>query len=318
MRRERFLIAVLWLSTLSLLALWFFNMVYGFNLLDAAHWRYLSELQLSNGVEEGFYISVAAFVVAGLTGLYVLIVPWHRRFKMRSSAIGFYPKRIEPEPADKGGDGPILTRPPKLNLDNAFIPRPAPMRTAAETQAPMPDAAPSEEASEVVAEIRRVLDQIGFVTKPTPSIGGVKLDFWAIGPDEALIVGLALDEPREEIIASEGGDSLWRAGKRSFKSPVWRLTSVVQRLEVLFMEILDPEMKIRIMPFVYVNGNVKNREEVQVVWNALNIQVFDDMATLVDLLGTGNPIELNDAQKGNFVAFSNFVDTVASYYGGGS
>ena len=330
MRRERFLIAILWISTVLLLALWFFNMWFGFNLFIAAHWQYLSELQVANSVEPKFYTSVAAFVITGLAGLYLLIVPWHRRVRMRPvSNIGFKGSASVPTSAAAVPEVPIMTRPPKLNLNNHFVPvrrdPPVVQSAPAPLPAPMPAraappaaaAAPQTASPELVYEIRRLLDGAGFMTKTPPTIGDVKLDFWAIGPDEALVIGLILDEA-DEITASEGGDSVWRAGGRSYLSPVWQLTSATQRLEALFIEILDPELTINVLPFVFIKGRVANKDSVARVWDALGVKVFDDMKVLAEFLDGHRPGEMDETARGNYEAFTEFADTVASYFGGGA
>jgi hypothetical protein len=340
MRRERFLIAVLWLSTWSLLALWFFNAVYSFNLFTAAHWQYLSELQLSGGVEQSFYISTGAFITGALAGLYVLIVPWHRKVKMRSSALGFYPSHAEPE--TKESEKPILSRPPKLNLDGGFMRRPASLSPAVSpsvsatpsavparvTPAPRRDASSPARGLEgwppkspgAVKEINRIFGQVGFFVKNPPKIGDVRLDFWAIAPEETLAVGLALDV-NDEVMAAEGGDSMWVAGGRKFKSPVWQMSSVTQKLEGLFREVLDPELKVNMMPFVFINGHIANRDKVDVIWDALGISVIDDMASFVKFASGYGVLDvegLDETRRGNFESFSDFANTVSSYFNGGA
>jgi len=325
MRRERFLIAVLWLSTWSLLALWFFNAVYSFNLFIAAHWQYLSELQLSGGVEQSFYISMGAFITGALVGLYVLIVPWHRRVKMRSSAIGFYPSHAEPE--KKEVEKPILSRPPKLNLDGGFMRRPASLPATAPPPAAPARVTPARglegwppKSPGAIKEINRVFGQVGFFVKTPPKIGDVRLDFWAIAPEETLAIGLALDV-NDEVMAAEGGDSMWSAGGRKFKSPVWQMSSVTQKLEGLFREVLDPELKVNMMPFVFINGRIANRDKLDVIWDALGISVIDDMTAFVKFASGYGVLDvegLDETQRGSFESFSDFANTVSSYFNGGA
>jgi hypothetical protein len=334
MRKERFLIAVLWLSAVALLALWFFNMFFSFNLLSAAHWMYLSELQLSGGVDRNFYVSVAAFVAGGLLGLYILIVPWHRKVRiMREVGLGDQiGLRIEsggtPEAAPAPKQNFILPeKPPKLHLNNVFIPvrhETAPIRHQSEPQAaphavPVRASAPVQQSKnpELVARIRGMLADVGFVNKEPPAIGGLRPDFWAVGSDEALVVGIYSAE-QGEITAAEGGDSIWHAGQHKFQSPVWQMTGVVQKLEALFLEVVGTELKINVLPFVFVEGRIANKSAVENIWNALGVKVFDDMAALQSFISEYQPRVLDDSEKGDFDAFSDFVNTVSSYFSGGA
>ncbi|MDR3208592.1 MAG: hypothetical protein LBT45_01965 [Rickettsiales bacterium] len=307
-KRERFLISVLWANAAVIAALWFFNTIFGFNLFSATHWRYLAELQVAGGVAVGFYISAVSFVVVGLAGLYMLIVPWHRKITMMPSVYApVSATATTDKPAETAGRIQLPERPPKLNLNNIFIPtkhdeiikREVPARVV--------------QVSETAENIKSMLSRIGFVVKESPSIGGVKPDFLAIGTDEALVVGLLCGE-RGEIVASEGGDSLWRANNQTFKSPAWQITTIVQKLSALFLEVLDPELKVSILPFVFSDGRISNRDSVQNIWDALGVKVFDDMNIFADFLEEYRPRRLDDAEKEDFGAFSDFVDNVLGYF----
>ncbi|MDR1071658.1 MAG: hypothetical protein LBL21_03390 [Rickettsiales bacterium] len=307
-KRERFLISVLWMNATVIAALWFFNNMFGFNLFSAEHWRYLAELQVAGGVSAGFYAAMAAFVAAGLAGVYMLIVPWHRRIFMMPPP-SFAPSApVAGRPSEAIGNIPISERPPKLNLNNIFIP--TKREEIAMREAP---ARENTQSSESVADIRNMLSKIGFVIKQAPSVGGVRPDFLAIGTDEALVVGLLCTE-KGDITAAEGGDSMWRAGGRTFKSPAWQLTTVVQKLSALFLEVLDPELKVSILPFVFSDGKIANRESVQNIWDALGVKVFDDASVFADFLEEYRPRRLDDAEKEDFAAFSDFIDNVLGYF----
>jgi hypothetical protein len=314
MRKERFLISVLWISAMALLASWFFNVSFGFDVFARAHWRYLSELQVSGGVDRWFYTAIAAFAVAGIVGLYLLIVPWHRKISVRvepsvrtHTAV---PDKDHGAAHESKAPEPLPARPPKLNLNNVFIP------TRREQVEMPPDAAPSPVPSEKIGVIQDMLARAGFVPKDPPSVGGVRLDFWSVGSDEALVAGLFAGESGE-ITAAEGGDSVWRSGARGFKSPVWVLTGVVQKLQALFMEVIDAELKINILPFVFVDGAITNRGSVQAIWDALGIKVFDNADAFADFIARHKPRELGDGEKDDFAAFSDFIDTVSGHFNSG-
>ena len=334
MRKERFLLAVLWALALMLPALWFFNTVFGFNLLAASHWQYLAELQLSGGVNINFYIAIAGFIVTWIVGLYILIVPWHRRIKVRGlrDEIGgghANTSNLKPQTSNLAHSPQTVAkmdRPPKLNINSSFVvkpPVPAYNHSASFTPPPMSAAAaPAMHSnhivlSEIREKIKGVLADVGFMNKAAPKVGEERLDFWAIGSDEGLVVGLLSDE-FGDITASEGGDSMWHANGRSFKSPAWRMTSIVQKIEALLLETVSPELKINILPFVFSPGVIGNKDTVLPIWDALGVKVFDNHGALAEFMNNHRPRVLDASEDEDYQAFSGFVDTVASYFNGGS
>jgi hypothetical protein len=308
MKKERFLLSVLWANAMALFAAWFFNVSFGFNVFSRAHWRYLSELQISGVVDRWFYTSIAALAVIGIAGMYLMIVPWHRRIRIQKtgSATETY---APPEPAAAPRENPLNpSKPPRLNLNNVFIPT---KRERAEIPVSKPAVAAA--GSEKIGIIKDMLARAGFVAKNPPSIDGIRPDFWAIGADEALVVGLFSGESGE-ITAAEGGKSMWSADGRSFQSPVWRLTAAVQSIEALFLEVVDEGLKINVLPFVFSNGHIANKDGVRAVWDALGVKVFDDIGVFGDFLESRRPRELGEDERGDFGAFSDFIDTVSDHF----
>ena len=313
---RRFLISVLWAIATLLAASWFFDVAFGFNLFGRAHWRYLSELQLSGGVVSGFYISVAIFVACFLGGLYILIVPWHRRIDMLPRSAIPAQSELSPPAARR------FTKPPKLNMGaGAFIPTRREEKVMPDQSvqnisspafAPMP-----RPSLEIANGVMDVLTNAGFIMKEPPKIGDIRPDFWGVGSDEAILVGLLGDEG-DGIMAFEGGDSMWTSGARKFKSPAWKTTAVVQKLQALLAEVLDPELKVNLLPFVYSGGKILNRDGVQGVWDALGVKVFDDMGAFAGFIDKHRPRKLDASEMGDLDAFADFVDTVAGYFNGGA
>lgn len=315
------MISVLWLNAMVISALWIFNMVFGFNLFSTAHWQYLSELQLAGKVDARFYIFAAVSVVVSLAGLYMLIVPWHRKIRMRGGFVEI-PARAAEAIASESTPAAISARPPKLNLNTVFIPTrrevaEMPDRTASRAVRDIPPARSSAPPA-VLDKIKNMISNSGFVIKNAPAIGNIHLDFWAIGSDEALVAGLVCNESGE-ISAAEGGDSIWRANGREFKSPVWIMTSVVQKLQALFIEVVGPDLKINVLPFVFVNGGtVANKDSVRNIWDALGVKVFDDINVLDAFLNEYRPRQLDESEQADFGAFSEFIDSVAGYFNSGA
>ena len=130
---ERFLISVLWINVVLIITMWFFNWFFGFSIVARSHWRYLSELQVSGTVEPKFYIAILIFGFLALVGLYLLIFPWHRKIRFsgvsNSQVSPMVPVSISPTVKNNLPENPPekleftrFQKPPKLNLNNIFIP----------------------------------------------------------------------------------------------------------------------------------------------------------------------------------------------------
>ncbi|MDR1027628.1 MAG: hypothetical protein LBL46_04395 [Rickettsiales bacterium] len=219
---ERFLVSVLWLSAMAILALWFFNMRFGFNILAHAHWEYLEELQLADQVAKDFYIAIAATGAIAIIGLYILIVPWHRRIKMqRAAAVADVFNASEQ--AEAAAKMPDMSRPPRLNMNNMFIPT---AREAIEIPkaAPMQMQAPAQAQPQFQSsEIEDIIVNAGFQLKKPFRAAGVRIDFVGIGADEKMIIGT--NDARAD------------------------LSRAVEKIKGLFDEVLDDDLKINLVAF---------------------------------------------------------------------
>ena len=314
-RIDRFLIGILWVNAVIIAALWFFDRFFSFNLMSGMHWRYLAELQVLGNVDVRLYASFVLFVVISLVGLYFLIVPWHRKIVMVQSAL-YQSSALQPttdQTLDIGIEEKeeffIPVRPPRLNLSNVFIPT---KQEARDINNATPILVTS---SEFRIKIRDLLTRIGFIAKDMHEIEGIKFDFCVIGTDDILMIGL-LSSEQGEITASEQGESMWNVDGRSFKSPVAQILMVVQKLQDLFDDVLDDGFQVNIIPFVFVEGTIINLSEIQSVWNTLGINVFFDMESLEEFLNKNKPRELDEDEKSEFNAYSEFIDTVADHFSG--
>jgi hypothetical protein len=206
-------------------------------------------------------------------------------------------------------------RPPRLNLNSIFIP-------TSHDEIRNHDSETAGRKSEihpkppVIEDIRNILSGAGFDLKRSPRIAGAELDFWAVGTDEKLMFGIACGGAGG-IRAAEGGNSMWKSASGAFKSPVWTMTSVMQKLQGLFAEVLDPDLIVHATPFVFADGKIENRAEVQKIWDALGVLVFDDLAAFGEFAQKNRPRALLDAEeKGDYAAFSNFIDAAAETLAG--
>lgn len=70
------LLSILWTTAITLGACFWFNTMFGFNLLSGAHWHHLAYMQASqNPVKAIFYISLVCFVIILIYGWYIVIRP---------------------------------------------------------------------------------------------------------------------------------------------------------------------------------------------------------------------------------------------------
>ena len=214
---ERFLISVLWLNAMSIVALCFFDMRFGFNIFANAHWGYLEELQVSGRVAKDFYVAMGAAAAITLIGLYILIVPWHRRIRMQKGG-----GNVSLDDAARTGTEPRaamdMTRPPRLSINNAFIP-------TRREEMEIPKTAPAAAAVPTItpAEVQDILIGAGFQMKKPFRAAGVRMDFVGIGAGEKMIIG-----------TNESAADLSRA---------------VEKINGLFDEVLAGELKIDLASF---------------------------------------------------------------------
>ena len=80
---DNFLLATLWIFASTLGVCFWFNIRFGFNIFSSAHWHHLAYMQASqNPVSPTFYISIVISVIVVICGLYLLIRPRFRKFKI--------------------------------------------------------------------------------------------------------------------------------------------------------------------------------------------------------------------------------------------
>ncbi|MDR2770102.1 MAG: hypothetical protein LBB08_01480 [Rickettsiales bacterium] len=303
MRKERLLLSVLWLCAFSLAGVWFLDLAWGFNPAFRSHWRYLAELQVTGAVDMWFYASLGALPAAFLAGLYILIVPWHRKIRPAQRAAEHMRATVE-EPAPPTG----FARPPSLNL-NSFFPKNAPAELSVQSAR---DRSEYSSDRSIADGVRQMMSSAGFLVKPAPRAGGIKLDFWGLGTDETLLAGILAGDGGE-ISAFEGAGAKWRSGSKSFDSPAWAMTGAAQKLSSLFSEVLNPELKIHIFPFVFAAGRISNKDGAARIWDALGVNVFDDINELGEFFKSHRPRPLEGAEREDFAAFADFMDTAAAH-----
>ena len=190
---DNFLLAVLWLLASTLGVCFWFNIRFGFNIFSSAHWHHLAYMQASqNPVTPAFYISMVISVIVVIFGLYLLIRPRFRKFKLpvreankptqhtQAQPVAPSPTpaqtpMVEPTPAPR--NEPVLARPPRLNI--AITPQlhntPAPQQPA--------------QTPSLVSQMREIFETAGYTVKNNPRIGTVNTELFAIGTNETLWIG---------------------------------------------------------------------------------------------------------------------------------
>jgi hypothetical protein len=306
---------------------WLFNILFSFNLFNAAHWRYLADLQLSNEVNKWFYIWIGIMIVTTLGTLYFLIVPWHRRISMAvsPSSVGAEIFSGRPNKAVNKAAAPAIdfSKPPRLQMPDAFMRAPSVPRfdtgpaMSATASVAMPHAAPAAAppAGNILLDsVSSMLTLAGWTVKPGFNIGGFDLNVCAIGSDETLLIGHVIPGGTE-IAASTDGDWMTTNGAR-FSSPVDGMSGAANRLGALFDEFVGEELAITILPIILTGGRISNLEMMRPTFEGLGIKVFDDMMKLSEFMANHRPRQLNESEKEDFAAFSDFIDTVRAHFGG--
>jgi hypothetical protein len=320
---ERFLISVLWVNVMLIIAMWFFNWFFGFSLASASHWHYLSELQVSGNVEANFYTAFIIFVLLLLGGLYLLIFPWHRKIKISGAPVAnvtpvapVVPVNNVPEIKTvpsvtdlKPEYNRFIEKPPKLNLNNVFVPTMAEKREINNSVMVGKMQEPTQESK---SKIKNLMAQSGLITKEIEQVDKLKLDFCAIGSNDVLLLGIMCNE--NGIVAGENDDAIWRVDTRSFKSPTSQIIEIKNKVKTLFSEVLDDSMEINILPFVFVDGSIVNYDSVKSVWDKIGVGVFTDTISLGEMLSSHKLNVVDDDEKSEVDAFSEFIDTVIEHF----
>ena len=310
------LLGTLWLLAATLGVSFWFNTQFGFNIFSGAHWLYLGQLQASDThIRPMFYVSMVIAVVVTIAGLYILMQPRLRRMRMpgfvrrifargHKKTVGADTSTIVSVPAE-----PIITpapqtdnipRPPRLNmprLNNAQMPTtytPQVPGTAAPTA--QPSAATVSAASTAPAttmtsqtpvaptaiyfdDIKQFFERTCYTVKPSPSIAGIRPDLFAIGADETLWLGGVGIEPA-------------------------RLNAAMEKLNSVFTDTLEDIV-------IHINGFVIDaRGDVP---DGANIQLFASLDELRTYMDAHRNREISDAERDDFGAYSEYIDTVSNY-----
>ena len=283
---DNFLLAVLWLLGSTLGVCFWFNIRFGFNIFSSAHWHHLAYMQASqNPVTPAFYISMVISVIVVIFGLYLLIRPRFRKFKLpvretnkptqhtQAQPVAPSPTlaqtpMVEPTPAPR--NEPVLARPPRLNI--AITPQlhntPAPQQPA--------------QTPSLVPQMREIFETAGYTVKNNPRIGTVNTELFAIGTNETLWIGAT-------------GVS------------TTALQNAIDTVNQIFSDTLDDII-------INVNGFIISAPDANAP-GAPDILTFDNIDALRQYMNEHKNPPLGEDDNENFEAFSAYISTVIDYLG---
>lgn len=291
-RLNNFLLATLWLSASTLVACFWFNIRFGFNLFSSAHWRHLAYMQASqNPVAPAFYISMVMWVILVMLGLHLLIRPRFKKFKMPIRNLYSRPKKRTstpqpptPAPAQTPTptpestpapqtDTPGLSRPPRLNISVTpqlySAPTPNPQSSATSGTSDWP-------------EIREIFESTGYTLKPTPKIDNLQTSLFAIGTNETLWIG-------------------------AVGVPTSAMQSAIDTISQIFSDTLD-DIIINVTGFVVSPPDMSAPSAPQIL-------TFDTPGALRQYMNEHKNPPLGTEDIENFDAFSAYISTVIDYIG---
>lgn len=297
---NNFLLATLWLLISTLLACFWFNIRFGFNIFSSAHWHHLAYMQAAqNPVSPTFYISVVISVIVIIYGLYLTIRPRFKHIKLRH-APQITPPRTQQQPAPSTAPQPqpqpqkiapapvtppvtaptvatpepTLARPPRLNI--AVTPQ------LFSAQPPTSQPTQTTQSNNDWSEIREIFESTGYTVKGAPRISGTQTTVLAIGTDEVLWLG-------------------------AVGVPTSALKSAIDTINQIFSDTLDDII-------INVNGFVVSAPDADSP-AAPDILTFDTPAGLRQYMSEHKNLPLGEDDVENFDAFSTYISTVIDYIG---
>ena len=207
---DNFLLGLLWLLSVALATTFWMNINYGFNILSAAHWAYLSELQASRAqVKFDFYISLIVALAVGIVGLYILIRPRFRTLPI------LQPQITPPssEPISQNPATPVVQTPPQATAParpispSGIIQRQSPtskvlQKTFTPPTKTVVPVAPKIQQPSHDSEIQAIFESEDYVLKPSKKIDRIVTPIVALGYDNSVWIctsGASVDDMRDAI-----------------------------------------------------------------------------------------------------------------------
>ena len=299
MKPDKILLGSLWTVVIVMLADFWFDMRFGFNIFLRDHWVFLANVQAgADSVNSLFYISLFVFAAILPAGLYYISKPTRRiKIVSRESSVASQPNhesQITNHAATTSPERPpsivvpahlqpITNNPTEhihVQAPAAPVYNPAPIPS---TPANLPSALRYAETRAVTEnpEVEKIVSDSGYILKNPPMIDGVKLSVWAIGTDEVLIAGATGLTPQD-------------------------LSGKIARVRQLIADTLDDSISVKIIAFT-LNANVPGG-----LYD--DVMVFNNLDELRNWFA-GNPnAPLAIADTEDFEAYGDYINTVAEYF----
>ncbi len=302
---DNILLSILWLSASTLVACFWFNIKFGFNIFSNAHWRHLAYMQANQTpVNTTFYLSIIVSILITIVGLYVLLRPHFRKIilPIRDTHTPSPEHTKKPIPRATHQPAPHTTnqsptpvphqklpetgisRPPHLNLST-------PLLNQTETVAPIAPPAPTTPTVRNVSEthqtnnwpeIGKIFEQAGYTLKKTPKISGLQTSLFAIGTDENLWIGAVGVETSA-------------------------LQAAIDSVQQIFSDTLD-DIEINVHGFIISARDASAP-------TAPDILIFDSTDSLRNYMQEHQNTPPSTDDMENFEAFSSYISTVVEYLG---
>lgn len=297
---DNILLSILWLSASTLVACFWFNIKFGFNIFSGAHWRHLAYMQANQApVNTTFYISIIASVAIIIAGLYMLIRPHIRKITLpvrdthksalakkattptaQKNTSNTTPATVAPAPQAKTPETHLI-RPARLNLGAPLLNQTESFTAPAAT-APVSQTATHAPQTNNWPEINEIYEQAGYTLKKTPRIAGLQTSLFAIGTDETLWIGAV----GVEISAMQ---------------------NAIDTLQQIFSDTLE-DIIINVQGFIISPRNAHEQ-------SAPEILTFDSIDSLRNYMNQHQNTPPSDDELENFEAFSSYISTVIEYLG---
>ncbi len=285
---EKFLISFLLIISILLGLSFWLNVKYSFNMFSAQHWTYLSQLQASNThIEIGFYTS---FIVAFVIFLFGTLAIFSIKHEQKQPVVHNTQTIPVPEPVQQKTTtqpaqdtvstpqyGPMV-RPQRLNLPKNMASVAAHNFEQNKNTQNQPKNQSTQD-SPYNPVIKEIFENAGYTIKQNPVISGLKMNLFAIGNNEIVWMG-------------------------SVDSDIQKMKDAIEKLNNTFQETLD-DITINIRSFVLDTRNIYESDD--------SVLVFHDTEELRNYVSQHPADNVNDSDKENFDAYSEYIDTIIKY-----
>lgn len=301
-RFDNLLLGTLWIIAVTLGASFWFNTLFGFDIFSAKHWEYVSYLQAAKTpIVSTFYVSFVITIFIAILGLYVLIRPRLRKFRLPILRISSSNEKKFEQVEKTNKDASTLdvvqkseyqtapaatvqhqqytpVRPPRLNLPISNN-----IASAINTTQQKSNFSKQENpANKDYPEIQEIFKSAGYTVKKNTIINGNKTALLAIGSNEVLWIGAV-----------------------GIKTTDMR--AMIDKLARIFSDTLD-DIYININGFV-ISALDAGTSEFQ------DILMFNSVDELKSYMENKKNPPLAEDDDGNFEAYSEYIDTVINYIG---